>query len=66
MLSFENTLNEKEKLNIGVIEAFSLANIPLEKIEKLKPFLLKHCKNGMKLYLYFNFLIFLLLIIIYL
>ena len=42
-----SSLNEKEKINIEVIEAFTFADIPLEKIEKLKPFLLKHCKNGM-------------------
>jgi hypothetical protein len=34
-------------INIEVVEAFTFADIPLEKIEKLKPFLLKHCKNGM-------------------
>jgi len=48
LLSFENTLNEKEKINTEVVAAFTFADIPLEKIEKLKPFLLKHCKNGMK------------------
>jgi len=42
-----NTLNEKEIINIEVVEAFTFADIPLEKIEKLKPFLLKYCKNGM-------------------
>src|SRR6266545_4790278 len=42
-----SSLNEKEKINIEVIEAFTFADIPLEKIEKLKPFLLKHCKNDM-------------------
>ena len=49
LLSFENTINERDKLNIEVVAAFTFADIPLEKIEKLKPFLLKHCKNGMKL-----------------
>jgi hypothetical protein len=42
-----NTLNEKEKINVEIVESFTFADIPLEKIEKLKPFLLKHCKNGM-------------------
>jgi len=42
-----NNLNEKEIINIEVVEAFTFADIPLEKIEKLKPFLLKYCKNGM-------------------
>ncbi|RGB43301.1 hypothetical protein C1646_750051 [Rhizophagus diaphanus] len=41
-----NTLNEREKINIEVVEAFTFADIPLEKIEKLKPFLIKYCKNG--------------------
>ncbi|GES82252.1 hypothetical protein GLOIN_2v1776946 [Rhizophagus clarus] len=40
-----NNLNEREMINIEVVEAFTFADIPLEKIEKLKPFLLKHCKN---------------------
>ncbi|GBC43827.2 transcription factor E2F6 isoform X1 [Rhizophagus irregularis DAOM 181602=DAOM 197198] len=40
-----NTLNEREKINIEVVEAFTFADIPLEKIEKLKPFLMKYCKN---------------------
>src|SRR6266498_826977 len=42
-----SSLNEKKKINIEVIEAFTFADIPLEKIEKLKPFLLKYCKNSM-------------------
>ena len=57
--SFENTLNEKEKINIKVVEAFTFADILLEKIEKLKPFLLKHCKNGMNfLFFIYNFMMF--------
>ncbi|GES87407.1 CGG triplet repeat-binding protein 1 [Rhizophagus clarus] len=44
--SFENTLNEREKINKEIVEAFTYADIPLEKIEKLKPFLLNHCKNA--------------------
>ena len=47
LLLFENTINEKERVNIDMIAAFISADIPLEKIEKLKPFLLKYCKNGM-------------------
>lgn len=46
--SFENTITEKERVNVDVVAAFTSADIPLEKIEKLKPFLLKYCKNGMK------------------
>ncbi|GES77592.1 CGG triplet repeat-binding protein 1 [Rhizophagus clarus] len=44
--SFENTLNKRKKINKEIVEAFTYANILLEKIEKLKPFLLNHCKNG--------------------
>ena len=46
--SFEKTFNETEKINVDVVTVFTSADIPLEKIEKLKPFLLKYCKNGMK------------------
>lgn len=55
--SFENTLNEREKINKEIVEAFTYADIPLEKIEKLKPFLLKHCNNGniFLFYIIFNF-----------
>ena len=53
--SFENTLNEKEKINIDVVAAFTSADIPLEKIEKLRPFLLKYCKNGMKFHYKYYF-----------
>jgi hypothetical protein len=44
-----NNTNKKEyeKINIDLICALTQANIPLEKINKLKPFLLKYCKNGM-------------------
>lgn len=45
--SFENTISERERVNTDVVAAFTSADIPLEKIEKLKPFLLKYCKNGM-------------------
>ncbi|GBB87825.1 hypothetical protein RclHR1_14310002 [Rhizophagus clarus] len=43
--SFKNTLNEREKINKKIVEAFTYADISLKKIEKLKPFLLNHCKN---------------------
>ncbi len=52
LLSFKNTINEKERVNIDVIAAFISADIPLEKIEKLKSFLLKYYKNSI------NFVIF--------
>ncbi|GBC26506.2 CGG triplet repeat-binding protein 1 [Rhizophagus irregularis DAOM 181602=DAOM 197198] len=38
--------DERERVNTDVVAAFTSADIPLEKIEKLKPFLLKYCKNG--------------------
>ncbi|PKK49100.1 hypothetical protein RhiirC2_803488 [Rhizophagus irregularis] len=51
--SFENTLNEREKINKEVVKAFTYADIPLEKIEKLNPFLLRHYNNGINfLFLY--------------
>jgi hypothetical protein len=40
--------NDREKINIAIIEAFTKADIPLEKIDKLKPFFNLYCKNGMK------------------
>ncbi|RIA81805.1 hypothetical protein C1645_836371 [Glomus cerebriforme] len=46
LLSFENTINERERVNTDVVATFTTADISLEKIEKLKPFLLKYCKNG--------------------
>jgi len=58
--SFENTISEKERVNIDVVAAFTSADIPLEKIEKLKPFLLKYCKNGMKFVIFkYGFLLYL-------
>ena len=56
--SFANPISEKERVNIDVVAAFTSADIPLEKIEKLKPFLLKYCKNGMK-FVSFIYLIYL-------
>ena len=38
LLSFTN--NDHDKINIAIIEAFTKANFPLEKIYKLKPFLI--------------------------
>ncbi|RIA80055.1 hypothetical protein C1645_839374 [Glomus cerebriforme] len=43
--SFENTINERERVNTDVVAAFTTADISLEKIKKLKSFLLKYCKN---------------------
>ncbi|RGB23739.1 hypothetical protein C1646_774084 [Rhizophagus diaphanus] len=39
--SFENTINEKEGVNTEAMATFTFADISFEKIEKLKPFLLK-------------------------
>ncbi|CAJ0642229.1 15861_t:CDS:2, partial [Entrophospora sp. SA101] len=44
LLSFTN--NDHDKINIGIIEAFTKADIPLDKIDKLKSFLNSYCKNG--------------------
>ena len=42
-----------------VVETFTFADIPLEKVEKLKLFLLKHCKNGINFLFYiYNFMVF--------
>ncbi|CAG8774777.1 12542_t:CDS:2, partial [Ambispora leptoticha] len=37
---------ERDAINIDLIHALTQANIPLEKVDKLKPFFLKYCKNG--------------------
>ncbi|GBC40593.2 hypothetical protein GLOIN_2v1563698 [Rhizophagus irregularis DAOM 181602=DAOM 197198] len=42
---FCNVEIDHERKN-SIVEAFTYADIPLEKIEKLKPFLLNHCKNA--------------------
>ncbi len=58
--SFENTISKKERVNINVVAAFTFADILLEKIEKLKPFLLKYYKNGMKFVIFkYGFLFYL-------
>ncbi len=42
-----------------VVETFTFADIPLKKVEKLKPFLLKHYKNGINFLFYiYNFMVF--------
>lgn len=38
--------SEKHEINYDLVKAFAAADIPLEKVEKLQPFFLKHCKNG--------------------
>jgi len=38
--------SEKQEINLHLIEAFTRADISLEKIDKLKPFFVKFCYNG--------------------
>src|SRR5215216_3631931 len=50
--------SEKQEINVHFVEAFTKADIPLEKIEKLKPFFLNYCNNGKIFYLqYICFLV---------
>lgn len=39
-------ITDNEMINLDLVKAMSEADIPLEKINKLKPFLSKYCKNG--------------------
>jgi hypothetical protein len=50
--------SEKQEINLHLVEAFTKADIPLEKIDKLKPFFIKYCNNGKIFHLYFIFIIF--------
>ena len=43
---------EKQGINLHLVEAFTKADIPFEKIDKLKPFLINFCKNGKIFYLF--------------
>ena len=45
--TFEDTISEKDELNLELVKIFTAANIPLEKVNKLRPFFCKYCKNGM-------------------
>src|SRR2546421_11341284 len=45
--TFEDTITEKDELNLELVKIFTAANIPLEKIDKLRPFFCKYCKNSM-------------------
>ena len=49
LLSFTN--NDRDKINIAIIEAFTKADIPLDKIDKLKSFFNSYCKNGKKIFI---------------
>ncbi len=44
--------SEKQEINLHLVEAFTKADILLEKIDKLKPFLINFCKNGKIFYLF--------------
>ncbi|RIB11110.1 hypothetical protein C2G38_2204281 [Gigaspora rosea] len=39
-------INDRELINIALVNAFTKADIPLYKIDKLKSFFLEYCKNG--------------------
>jgi len=43
---------EKQEINLHLVEAFTKADIPLEKIDKLKSFLINFCKNSKIFYLF--------------
>jgi len=43
----QNTISEKDELNLELVKIFIAANILLEKVDKLRPFFCKYCKNGM-------------------
>ena len=49
LLSFTN--NDHDKINIAIIEAFTKADIPLDKMDKLKSFFNSYCKNGKKIFI---------------
>ncbi|CAG8773896.1 35550_t:CDS:1, partial [Racocetra persica] len=41
----QTQINDKQEINIDLIKAFTKADIPLEKINKLKSFFQKYCIN---------------------
>ncbi len=47
--------SEKQEINLHLIEAFTKADIPLEKIDILKPFFINYCNNGKNFHLYYIF-----------
>ena len=46
ILNIYQVRSKKQKINLYIVEAFSKADILLEKIDKLKPFLIEFCNNG--------------------
>ncbi|CAG8693409.1 34879_t:CDS:2, partial [Racocetra persica] len=45
LITLQTQVTDKQEINIDLIKAFTKADIPLEKVEKLKPFLQKYCTN---------------------
>ncbi|CAG8604711.1 31637_t:CDS:2 [Gigaspora margarita] len=41
----QTQVTDKQEINVDLIKAFTKADIPLEKVEKLKSFLQKYCAN---------------------
>lgn len=55
----QTQVTDKQEINVDLIKAFTKADIPLEKVEKLKSFLQKYCANGIDIYrAYINDLIY--------
>src|SRR6266542_3840997 len=52
ILSIYQVRSEKQEINLHLVEAFTKADILLEKIDKLKPFLINFCKNSKIFYLF--------------
>ena len=42
----QTQISNKQEINVDIIKAFTKADIPLEKIGKLKSFFQKYCTNG--------------------
>jgi hypothetical protein len=52
--TYKQVITENEQINIDLVKIMCEADIPLEKLNKLKPFLLKYCKNGIYHIIYLN------------
>ena len=48
--AIQRVRSEKSEINLHIIGAFTEADIPLEKIDKLRPFFQKYCHNGKHFY----------------
>jgi hypothetical protein len=63
--SINNFLNDRDTINKDLVRAFTQANIPLEKVDKLKPFLTQYCRNGkhiLIIYIYYTYILKIILI----